>query len=79
MNVNIVLVTNPPLRKPRHPRRREHSRSARAHYDKANRECAEIVLSDIQKYGGPGSLMVLWAEAVIHGQECKEREWRLTQ
>jgi hypothetical protein len=72
------VIRNPLQRKPRLQRRGAPARSACEAYARANHECAAIVLSDLERYGGPGSLMALWAEAVVHGQERQEREWRLT-
>ena len=33
-------------------------------YDRDNREAARIILSDIKKYGGEGSLAVRWARTI---------------
>lgn len=33
-------------------------------YDRDNREAAAIILRDIKKYGGEGSLAVRWARAI---------------
>ncbi len=35
----------------------------------ANREAAELILRDIERYGGPGSGLVLWAKAVLERGE----------
>lgn len=40
-------------------------RSARAGYDTQNQKAARIILSDIARYGGEGSLMVTWSRVVI--------------
>jgi hypothetical protein len=39
--------------------------------ERANLRCAEIILNDAEKYGGPTSLLVQWAWAVVrkHQQE----------
>jgi hypothetical protein len=34
-------------------------------YAAANRECAEIILLDALRYGGPDSLMVQWAHEIL--------------
>jgi hypothetical protein len=34
-------------------------------FDQANREAAHVILADVARYGGPESLMVRWARAVI--------------
>jgi hypothetical protein len=34
-------------------------------YEAANRECAEIVLADVAKYGGEGALLVQWARTIL--------------
>ena len=33
-------------------------------YDRDNREAAAIILADIKKYGGEGSLAVRWARTI---------------
>ena len=40
-------------------------RKAEAYYRHANEACARIVLKDPDRFGGPGSLMVMWACAVL--------------
>ncbi len=46
-------------------------------YAVQNRVCAEVILENLQRYGGPESLMGQWAHAVLHGSETTERRWRL--
>ena len=36
-------------------------------YGRQNRECAEIILADIQRYSGDKSLMGRWARRVLNG------------
>jgi hypothetical protein len=38
-------------------------------FERENRIAARIILSDIERYGGNGSLMVEWAYAVVKGQK----------
>jgi hypothetical protein len=39
-----------------------------------NRETAALILADLERYGGEGSLMVRWARAVAErGAECQRR------
>lgn len=42
------------------------SRPSAKDYQAANRECAEIILRDVQRYGGEGSLMVWWARRILN-------------
>jgi hypothetical protein len=44
-------------------------RSAREGFDRGNRLAARAILSDMAKYGGPESLMVQWAKAVIESAQ----------
>lgn len=51
-------------------------------YDRDNREAAAIILADIKKYGGEGSLAVRWARTIQakpkliwpEGSLCDEKE-----
>jgi hypothetical protein len=38
-------------------------------YEAGNREMAERILSDPERHGGPESLVVRWARAVVEGQD----------
>jgi hypothetical protein len=42
-----------------------------------NEVCAEIILSDVKKYG-EGSLPVIWANAILAKAAAERGEWRLT-
>ena len=44
---------------------RERKRDRGRVYEDANRECAGIILADVERYGGEGSLAVRWARRVI--------------
>jgi len=44
----------------------------------ANLQAAAIILESRERYGGEGSLMVIWARAVLYGSEPQAAEWRLT-
>ena len=46
-------------------------------YADRNRECAAIILRTPERYGGVGSLMVIWARAVLNGAECERPAERL--
>jgi hypothetical protein len=35
------------------------------HYREQNEQVANLILQDVQRYGGPESLMVVWAVMVI--------------
>jgi hypothetical protein len=39
-------------------------RSARDGFDRANQDAAQVILMDIARYGGEGSLMVTWARMI---------------
>ena len=39
-------------------------------YRAANETCARVILADIQRYGGPGSLMAIWARLVIERSQA---------
>jgi hypothetical protein len=41
-------------------------------YEQGNREMAERILSDPERHGGPGSLAVRWARAMIERQTAAE-------
>ena len=43
-----------------------------------NQQCANIILSNMQRYGGTGSLMVQWAVMVRDGYEKTQQHWRLS-
>ena len=43
-----------------------------------NIECARIILSQVEKYGGDGSLMVKWARAITAGEVDLDKQWRLS-
>jgi len=68
-NVN----TGSPRRNPRPPRRGPSVRSACEAFAAENRTCAEIVLQDLDRFGGPGSLMVRWAERVLAADQAERR------
>ena len=58
------------------PERTTRQTLAERHAD-ANCACARIILSDRKRYAG---LPLLWAEAVLRGGDCHERQpaaWRL--
>ena len=40
------------------------------HYRAANETCARVILADVQRYGGPDSLMVVWARLVIERNQA---------
>lgn len=48
-------------------------RASAKDYQAANRECAEIILRENERYGGEFSLMVWWARRVLNpsGQRTK--------
>lgn len=46
-------------------------------YARANRECARIILADIERYGGPKSLMVQWAHMILEGYKATPAAWSL--
>jgi hypothetical protein len=60
---------------------RERSRPTRAAgvelYEGQNRGCAEIILNTPERYGGDGSLMATWAQAVPCESEPRPAMWRL--
>jgi hypothetical protein len=59
------------------PRRATETVAARSErYRKANRECAEIVLADLGEFCGPGSLMELWAQAVMAKEQARVESLR---
>jgi len=35
------------------------------HYRQQNEQAANLILQDVQRYGGPDSLMVTWARLVV--------------
>jgi hypothetical protein len=39
--------------------------TAAARYDQQNELCARIILADVERFGGPDSLMVIWARLVV--------------
>ncbi|MGA2769980.1 MAG: hypothetical protein ABSG26_04100 [Bryobacteraceae bacterium] len=41
------------------------ARQTADHYRAANEQAAKLVLQDVQRYGGPDSLMVVWAHLVL--------------
>lgn len=46
-------------------------------YAAANRECAQIILAEPERYGGPESLMVQWARMILDGYQATPAGWRL--
>ena len=46
-------------------------------YAAANRQCAQIILADAERYGGPESLMVRWAHMILDGYQATPADWRL--
>ena len=44
-------------------------KGTRTAYEQHNKDAAAIILVDVAKYGGEGSLMVRWAKAVLAGQQ----------
>ena len=41
------------------------------HYRVANEQAANLILQNVQRYGGPGSLMVVWARLVLERLQPK--------
>ena len=41
------------------------AKRAADHYRAANDQAANLILENVQRYGGPGSLMVQWARLVL--------------
>jgi hypothetical protein len=64
----MTVNTTPPRRKPKHPRRRDRNPGARDFYAKGNREAAEIILQDVERYGGECSLLVQWARLFLENE-----------
>jgi hypothetical protein len=59
-----------------HERIRKTKLTLAARYAAGNREAAEIVLSDPEKYGGPESCLVRWAHMVLDGYEATRPAYR---
>jgi PDZ domain-containing secreted protein len=47
-----------------------------AAHDAANRAAAEVILGDVEKYGGPSAGLVLWAQHIVQrlGEESPTQE-----
>ena len=43
--------------------------SAAERHAEANRECAEVILADVERYGGEGGGLVEWARTVLQKAE----------
>jgi hypothetical protein len=41
------------------------------HYRAANETCARVILADIQRYGGPDSLVAVWARLFIERSQAQ--------
>lgn len=54
--------------KPRSPRS---NKAVAIDFDKRNLSLAREVITEPQKFGGPGSITIVWAEAVIDRLEGK--------
>ena len=44
------------------------------HYRTSNLEAAHIILADVQRYGGPDSLMATWAKLFIERIEARPED-----
>ncbi len=48
--------------------------AAENRYQVGNRAAARLILADVERYGGPGSLMVQWARMTMKDTEGANRE-----
>jgi hypothetical protein len=60
--------------KPHHPNVKKTMKT----YAADNLRAARIILSQVEKYGGDGSLMVKWARAITAGEVDLDKQWRLS-
>ena len=47
-----------------------------ARWSADNEAAAAIILGNVERYGGEGSLMVRWARAILAGADALAQQWR---